>query len=98
MSLVAEVNKEEVDLDSAFSSDLASSNENKSPDGKSESTLLPSFSFEDVNPKLEDRRLENRFFDKQSMPNEHFEFNRSASVSQVGTKKCILAPLLSSIS
>lgn len=83
LGLVVEVNREE---ESNLSSYLPSSEE-KSPEPNTDYNLLPSFSFEDVNTKPEDGRLENRFFDKQSMPNEHFEFSRSASVSQVRTNK-----------
>ena len=86
LGLAAEVNREEDPNSSVLSSHQASSEE-KSPEPAADHHLLPSFSFDDENPKLEERRLENRFFDKQNMPNEHFEFSRSASVSQVGAKK-----------
>lgn len=51
----------------------------KSP-GPGGTTSCLSFSFDEVNPQSEEKKLGNTFLDKQ---NENFEFNRSASVSQV---------------
>ncbi len=56
----------------------------KSPGPKTMPPKLPSFSYDDDVLKAEEKKMENRFFDKHSLPNDHFEFSRSASVSQVG--------------
>lgn len=67
----------------SLASNTLSDNEKYSCTKSTVSNILPSFSYEDINPKSEEKKMENKFFDKQSLPNDHFEFNRSASVSQV---------------
>lgn len=72
------VQPKEVSSNPSLSSIHLLGNEN-SP-GPGATISLSSFSFEEVNPQSEEKKLGNTFFDQQ---NENFEFNRSASVSQV---------------
>lgn len=74
------------DVDSSINSpspSISSGNISQSEKSSSTPQLPPSSSCENFNTNQDKKQSETKFFDEHGLPNDDFEFSRSASTSQV---------------